>query len=506
ADSLLGPYAGKNVVSLFEDSRRRIWMGFYTSGLLMYDPAARQIQYWLKKDGDTSGISNNSVISVTEDKAGVIWAGTNEGLNFLDAKTGHFERYRDNEKISAEIISSLLADNRNRLWMASGRGMYMIDSARKSVKSFGLKDDLPSVDFNTQSACRLRNGDFIYPTLTGFVYFNPLLYADASDTLNVYISSFKVFGRALNDTTGFESVHALRLRPEENFFSLEMTALNYANPQQSWYAYKLEPFDKDWIYTRERLVNYTNVPGGDYVFHYRASSDSDNWTGAEKTLLIHVGTVYYKTWWFRLLLLLLAAAVLYGLYRVRIRQQERLHVLQTKAQSLEKEKTQVMYESLKQQLNPHFLFNSLTSLSSLITTNPPNAKLFLDKMSKIYRYILKNRDSEVVPLAEEIKLAETYTQLQQTRFRKGLLVHMVVDEEYLHRKIAPVTIQNLVENAIKHNIIDEGAPLLIDIFVEDEYLVVRNNVQKKTFVETSNRQGLANMRSLYHYLSGRPVV
>ena len=129
----------------------------------------------------------------------------------------------------------------------------------------------------------------------------------------------------------------------------------------------------------------------------------------------------------------------------------------------------------------------------------------MGSLSKTYRYILKNRDTETVSLADEIRFAENYVKLQQTRFEKGFDVHINIPEEYHHRKIVPVTLQNLIENAIKHNIIDEESPLVVNIFVEEDMLVVKNNLQKKKFVETSNRQGLANMQSLYRYLSNRPV-
>ncbi len=165
-----------------------------------------------------------------------------------------------------------------------------------------------------------------------------------------------------------------------------------------------------------------------------------------------------------------------------------------------------MYENLKQHLNPHFLFNSLTSLSSLIRIDGKMAGNFLDKMSKVYRYILKNRDNEVVPLGEEIKFVQLYNDLQRTRFENALEINMHINEEYYHRKIAPVTLQNLVENAIKHNTADIEMPLVIDLFVEDDYLVVRNNLQRKNYVETSNKQGLSNMESLYHYLSDRKMI
>lgn len=164
-----------------------------------------------------------------------------------------------------------------------------------------------------------------------------------------------------------------------------------------------------------------------------------------------------------------------------------------------------MYDSLKQQLNPHFLFNSLTSLSGLIATNQEMAGEFLEQMSGIYRYILKNGDNETVALKDEIDFVQLYIDLQQTRFKKGLEVHINVPDEYLYFKIAPVTLQNLVENALKHNIIDAGSPLVIDIFIEEDYLVVKNNLQLKSSVETSNKKGLAQFITLYSYLSSQPV-
>jgi LytS/YehU family sensor histidine kinase len=182
-----------------------------------------------------------------------------------------------------------------------------------------------------------------------------------------------------------------------------------------------------------------------------------------------------------------------------------LYELNAKTQLLEKEKAMVMYEGLKQQLNPHFLFNSLSSLSGLIETDQQVAGNFLEQMSGIYRYILKNGDNETVSLKEETEFVQLYINLQQTRFKKGLIININVPDEFFHYKIAPVTLQNLIENAIKHNIIDAGSPLVIDIFIEEDYLVVRNNLQKKNMVETSNKKGLAQFINLYKYLSRKTV-
>lgn len=165
-----------------------------------------------------------------------------------------------------------------------------------------------------------------------------------------------------------------------------------------------------------------------------------------------------------------------------------------------------MYESLKQQLNPHFLFNSLTSLSGLIETDQQVAGDFLEQMSGIYRYILKNGNNETAFIKDEIEFVQLYINLQKTRFKKGLEVNINVPEEYQHYKIAAVTLQNMVENAIKHNIIDATSPLVIDIFIDGDYIVVKNILQKKGVVESSNKKGLAQFVSLYKYLSELPVL
>ncbi|MEO5592986.1 MAG: two-component regulator propeller domain-containing protein [Chitinophagaceae bacterium] len=501
-DSLLGSYAGNNTVSMYEDSRHRIWFGFNTKGLLMYDPAKATAKYWRKNAHDPTSISDDHVTSVTEDKKGFIWIATLDGLNAYQESNNTFTKYL----MGNGLTSSLLADEQNRLWFASSKGLQMLDTARKIFSLFDISYGLPTVDFNYQDAYRMKNGNFIYPTLKGFILFDPSKYINRNNISETYISSFTVYGNKRDTIINFEDKKNISLRPGENFFAIDMIALNYGNPKEIWYAHKMEPFDKEWLYSKDRTVNYTNVPGGDYIYHYKTSTDINNWNTPEKLIAVYVDTIYYKTWWFRLISLLLALFIIFCLYKYRITQKEKVYTLQTKANSLEKEKVLVMYESLKQQLNPHFLFNSLTSLSGLITANPVNAKQFLDKMSKIYRYILTSRDHETVSLAEDIKLATIYTELQQTRFKDGLKVLIDVSEIYLHRKIAPVTIQNLIENAIKHNIIDEARPLMINVFIEDDRLVVQNNLQKKKFVETSNKHGLVNMQSLYNYLSGRPVV
>jgi two-component system LytT family sensor kinase len=172
---------------------------------------------------------------------------------------------------------------------------------------------------------------------------------------------------------------------------------------------------------------------------------------------------------------------------------------------LQKERAEAQFESLKNQLNPHFLFNALTSLSSLIQDNPTLANDYVQQLSKVYRYVLQSREKEFVTLDTEVKFIANYFRLLKTRFQEGLFIEIAISDEALERLIVPVTLQTLVENAIKHNVINPQNPLQIKVCSEmlesAYYLVVENSLQKRTLVETSNKQGLARLQALYEHLS-----
>ena len=502
----LKEFAGRGGRYFFEDSKGRYWLGFNGNGLGMFDPSTNKNRTWTTDAKDSNTIIGNLVIDIKEDRSGIIWVSTTNGITSIDLENNRFNSYNSRNGLLSNTASALGIDAHNRLWIATTRGINMLDSTRKIFTSFGVQDGLPSAEFQEHPGYTARNGDFIFPSSNGYVRFDPMNFGASNSTLPFYLSGVKVFNENYPVKGELGEVSELRLKPNQNSFSFEFVALNYDNPGQTWYAYKLEGFDKDWVITQKHEANYTNVPGGNYNFLFRATNHPAYWDQEPKAIRVKVATVFYKTSWFLFLVVLLLVGLLYFIYQFRLRQQKQLMELKGKSQMLEKEKALVMYESLKQQLNPHFLFNSLTSLRSLIRTRPEQAGDFLDGLSRTYRYILKSRDSETVSIGDEIKFAETYVQLQRTRFPRGFNVGMQIPGNYHHRKIVPVTIQNLVENAIKHNLIDDEMPLTVTISVEGDYLVVKNNLQRKEFVETSNKQGLENLRSLYQYLHENPVI
>jgi two-component system, LytTR family, sensor kinase len=171
-----------------------------------------------------------------------------------------------------------------------------------------------------------------------------------------------------------------------------------------------------------------------------------------------------------------------------------------------KENVQSQLESLKNQVNPHFLFNSLNTLSYLIPEDPAKAENFVQKLSKAYRYILEIRERELTTLAEELGFLEAYNCLLSERFGDNLQIKINVPTEAKHLQILPLSLQMLFENAIKHNVVSTQDPLHIEVFVEKgDRLVVKNNLQPKKQELPSTRIGLENIKSRYRLIAKKEV-
>lgn len=174
-------------------------------------------------------------------------------------------------------------------------------------------------------------------------------------------------------------------------------------------------------------------------------------------------------------------------------------------ESLKKAKLQRQLDTLKSQINPHFLFNSLNSLSMLIHENPRQAELFVDEISSVYRYLLRANDQELTTLRRELQFIKSYFQLLKTRYGSGIDLRINVSEKQLDRLIPPLTLQLLVENAVKHNMMLPESPLVVEIMTRGLLLVVQNNLQRKKMAEPSHKVGLASIATKYRLLGGRQI-
>ncbi len=175
---------------------------------------------------------------------------------------------------------------------------------------------------------------------------------------------------------------------------------------------------------------------------------------------------------------------------------------------IERYKSQTMQaklDNLKHQVNPHFLFNNMSVLTSLIYKDQDKAADFVQQLSKVYRYLLDQTSSELVCLEEEIKFLESYIYLLQIRYSPNLTIENKISASQLKRLIPPFSVQLLLENAIKHNEVSTEKPLLIELTISNEYLEVKNNKNPRISEEESSRKGLKNIQSRYAFFTDRSV-
>jgi len=177
-----------------------------------------------------------------------------------------------------------------------------------------------------------------------------------------------------------------------------------------------------------------------------------------------------------------------------------------RTQALEKANLEARYDTLRNQVNPHFLFNSLNTLLVLVKDNAIATK-YVESISEIMRYMLQSRDKDAVLLRDELKIARDYVFVQQSRFGEKLNVEFDVIEKYFHYAIPPLALQMLLENAIKHNVVSKDDPLKIKVYtIDNQYIVIENTVKAKIDKDPSTGVGLENIRNRYLHLSGKSIV
>jgi len=175
-------------------------------------------------------------------------------------------------------------------------------------------------------------------------------------------------------------------------------------------------------------------------------------------------------------------------------------------QELEKRNIQSQLEGLRNKVNPHFLFNSLNTLCTIIPESAERSEHFVKQLSKVYRYILEIRDKKLISLKEELAYLDSYTYLLNERFGDNLNIEIEIDKVHFDMNMVPLSLQILLENAIKHNIISKEKPLFVNVYIDaNGKLVVKNNLQKKRHVASSTKFGLENIRERYNFFTDKTV-
>lgn len=289
-------------------------------------------------------------------------------------------------------------------------------------------------------------------------------------------------------------------RYDENYFDFHFYCVNLIHPKSIKYRYMLDGYYTGWINTIDEDVTYPRLPPGNYTFRIQASA-SDNFDHPlESAYSFTVSTPLWKQNWFIALVLLTAISLVY-LY---IKQRE---AGQRKIASLKQERIMFEYEHLKSQVDPHFLFNSLNTLTNLIAKDQKKAIDYTEHLSELYHNILVYHDNDFVLLAEEFSILNLYITIQKGRFGKALQLNVDIPGDIMRsKKVVPLALQLLIENAIKHNVVSASQPLVINITANEHELTVRNIIQPKMSREKGTGIGLDNISRRYSLLTNKQVT
>lgn len=239
------------------------------------------------------------------------------------------------------------------------------------------------------------------------------------------------------------------------------------------------------------VISLLLVSLGVYIYYLGKGFDTSNFLNHLFTVELPGALKQFSVW-----ILLAAAFFFYTIWRKAIEREQKLR----------EENLKYQYRNLKSQVNPHFLFNSLNTLSEIVYADAGKADSYIQKLSGIYRYILENEETDLVPLNEELEFVKQYFSLQQERDNEKISLDIDFQDAQQY-KIIPVSLQLLVENALKHNAMSEEKPLDIHIYHSNDFVVVSNTIQRKNILESSTQTGLSNLSERVKLITGKePVI
>lgn len=368
------------------------------------------------------------------------------------------------DNIQNQKVKSIVEDYEGRLWIATDNGCYAVNPENGSTISYFETDGLQGNSFNRWSL-RLLDGSMLVGGKNGFNIINPSKIVLNQKPPQVELSGVKVFNRLLGND--FTQTKSITLPYNQNYLTIDMASLDFSTSEKIRYSYILEGLNSNWINNgNQSTAIFTNLAPGTYHLKVKASNNDGIWNTTPKELTIIIKPPFWKSWWFMIIVFLAIAFGIYNLVRI-VREQIKF-----------REKTiELEQRLLLTQMNPHFIFNSLTAIQSYIFRNDPkSAGKYLASFAKLVRLILENSRNKYTTIGKEIKTLEHYLELQSLRFDEKFEFKIEADPEIERESmtIPPMLTQPFIENAIEHGVINVAGKghIIIRYLLQEEIIII----------------------------------
>ncbi len=519
--------------NIWEDEKEVLWLGFKFNGLYLYDFSKNSLQridstkknlsiwfiyndqfrkqivwlgtnkglYYIDRSKipfqinsasfikENKEIGGENIFLIHQDKIGNLWLSTvGKGLLKYTPGKGELRQFSTIQGLPSNMISGILEDRVGHLWISSANGIFVFDPlSERVIREYNDLDGFSSTRFNFKSCFELPDGEMFFGSSDGVNFFNPDSIKINTYQPRLFITSFKTLYNERVQDLSLDST--VTLPYNQNSFAIEYASDDYTNPGKNTFSYQLAGFSTDWSKPDPRhYTAFTNLGPGKYIFKVRGANSDGLW--GEKVLILRITILppFWQTWWFYSICIIFLMGVLF--YFVNDFVQKR---------DLKRKKIYAELAALRMQLNPHFVFNSLTSLEHFIVLNQNKLAIdYLVKFSRLMRMILENSAEEFILLWQEIDFLELYIFMESLRLKDKVIFEIIPDPalDMDHCYIPPMLLQPIIENAIIHGVSankKEGRIIISFIAEKDGFIakVEDNGVGWETAVRNKTAFGEA---------------
>ena len=439
------------VWTFVEDLNGTLWIGTYLGGLIKYDGKK------FVECSEKLGLKNDSYLASLIDKEGNIYFGTLDGLWMFNPGYPNVKPVNFNvtDGMSSDLIYSMtFGKTQNEIWVGTNQGLNKIDiseykkSGKKNIIPFGKNDGFSGVECNSNGTWVDKDGAIWFGTVNGLIKYDPDEYIENIAESKTSITGFRLF---YNDTILKNNIH---LSYTDNNITFYFSGISLTNPIKVQYSHILDGFEKNWSPpSKERFETYSNLPSGTYTFKVVSANNEGVWNKIPASFTFTINIPFWQTWGFIITSALIIITIVILIIRFRIRQIKNREKQKT---DLNKKIANIESQALRAQMNPHFIFNTLSSIQHYIANHNTDAALkYLSKFAKLMRKIMENSKQQMITVAEEIDALNLFLELEVMRFDKKFEYHINIDSniDQNYDRIPSMLIQPYVENAIIHGLL-----------------------------------------------------
>jgi len=432
---------------------------------------------------DVVETKDHSILVATKD-TGIIIIQPDNKLIHLTTSNG----------LLSNFCQCLSVDYKGNAWVGTNKGISHILFKNTTNLIIDTIINLSSANLFEVNKIATKGDTVCAATNNGLTVFNMNLVSYNKIAPSIFITGLKI------NNKNWPVSKSLSLNYDENYLFISFVGLTYKDAGNTQYRYKMEDIDTGWIYTKNRDVQYPKLAPGNYKFVVSAMNNDGKWNMEPATMQLNISPPFWATWWFRSLFVAAIAGFIYWRFKV-------VESRTKKEADINKQLIIMELKELKAQMDPHFLFNNLNTLTHLVELKSDDAPEFVEELSKYYRYSLQFRNAEFTELENELKQAVRYIHILKIRFGDNMKIKWNIDEPLKSYYVATYSLQLLLENITKHNIVSAAKPLWVEISTTAQNsLLVKNQLQPKNSSALSNGHGLKSINQRYQLLTKRKTT